>query len=220
VSRNDREQRLAAELEVMRALADKSSILEFEPEGDPPDTYKIILHGRGISRVESYGKEIEYADRHECEIRLRYGFPDRAPEVRWLTPILHPNISSSGYLYLKDCGLVWEKDITLDVVCERIWDLARLAWIDLEKATNYSAKRWFSEHKEISLPVDVRPLRDRGGPSASNVVHYEHGPAPPAESGDEILYIGEDTPAPEPPRPRPARPRPADDDDVLYIGDD
>ncbi len=222
MSRSNREERLAAELEVMRALARESSILQFESQGDPPDRYTITLCGRGIKRAAAYRAEIEYVDRHECEIRLGYGFPERPPEVRWLTPIFHPNISYSGYVNLKDCGLVWEKDLALDVVCERIWDLARLAWFDLDTATNFSAKNWFGQEQQITLPVDARPLRDQGGPSPSNVIHYERGPAgSPALTDDGILYIGEDTPTPELPRPqrRPARRR-KDDDDVLYIGDD
>jgi ubiquitin-protein ligase len=219
VSRPEREERLAAELGVMRALAGQSSILEFEVEGDPPDKYTITLRGRGLNRASSYGAETEFLDRHECEIRLRYGFPDRPPDVRWLTPVFHPNVSYGGYVKLEECGLEWEKDLTLDVVCERIWDVARLAWIDLETAKNSSAKKWFSEQQEITLPIDARPLRDRGGPSPSNVIHYQPGQASPAAAADGILYIGEDTPTPEPPRPRPTRRR-SDDDDVLYIGDD
>jgi ubiquitin-protein ligase len=224
VSKTDREERLAAELEVMRALAKESSILEFESQGDPPDRYTITLRGRGIKRASAYRDETEYVDRHECEIRLGYGFPDRPPEVRWLTPIFHPNISYSGYVNLKDCGLSWEKDLTLDVICERIWDLARLAWIDLDAATNFSAKNWIDQQHKITLPVDTRPLRDQGGPSASNVIQYQRGPAgSPTLSDEGILYIDENTPTPELPQPRP-RPRPMprrrDDDDVLYIGDD
>ena len=219
MSSTDKKQRLAAELEVMRALAGQSSILQFESEGDPPERYKITLRGRGINRASSYQAEVEYLDRHECEIRLGYGFPERPPEVRWLTPVFHPNISYSGSVKLEDCGLDWQEDLTLDVVCERIWDLARLAWIDLETARNISAKKFFSEQREITLPVDARPLRDQGGPSPSNVMHYQRGPGSPAVADDGILYIGEDTPTPELPRRSPTR-RPRDDDDVFYIGDD
>jgi ubiquitin-protein ligase len=221
VPTTDREERLAAELEVMRALAKQSSILEFESAGDPPDRYKITLRGRGINRGSSFSTEVEYIDRHECEIRLGYGFPKRPPDVRWLTPISHPNITYSGYFQLADCGLTWQEDLTLDILCERLWDVARLAWLDLETAKNYTVKRWFSEQQDLTLPVDDRPLRDRGGPSPSNVIHYQHGPVPPTAADDGILYIDEDTPAPDlPPRRGPTRPQTDNDDDILYIGDD
>ena len=167
MSGTEKEQRLAAELEVMRALAQQSSILQFESEGDPPDKYTITLRGRGIDRASSYRGGMKYVDRHECEIRLGFGFPQRPPEIRWLTPIFHPNISYSGYVKLEDCGLTWQEDLTLDVICERIWDLARLALVDLATATNLSAKKWFSEQREIALPVDARPLRDQRSTAAA-----------------------------------------------------
>jgi ubiquitin-protein ligase len=219
VSSTDRKQRLAAELEVMRDLVKQSSVLEFEAEGEAPDRYAITLRGRGIKRVSSHADTIEYGDLHKCEIRLGYDFPQRAPEVRWLTPIFHPNVSYSGSVNLKECGLAWESGLTLGVVCERIWDLARLAWMDLETATDASAKRWFGQHRELALPLDARPLRDRAGPAPANVVRYEHGLPPSTSAGDGILYIGEDTPVPELPRRKPVR-RPKDDDDILYIGDE
>jgi ubiquitin-protein ligase len=220
VSSTDRDQRLAAEHEVMRALAKQSSILDFEAEGDPPNRYVVTMRGKGINRASSYRAEVEYVNRHECEIRMGYGFPKQPPELRWMTPIFHPNISYSGYLKLKECGLRWEEDLSLDVVCERLWDLARLAWLDVDTAVNYSAKKWFAEQQEVRLPVDARPLRDRGGPSPSNVIHYQRGPASsPALAEDGILYIDENTPTPELPKRRPTRRR-RDDDDILYIGDD
>ena len=179
-----------------------------------------MLRGRGIKRASAYRDEIQYVERHECEIRLGYSFPQRPPEVRWITPVFHPNISYSGYLDLKVCGLSWQEDLSLEVVCERVWDLARLAWFDLDTASNHSAKKWFAESCDLRLPVDARPLRDLGGPAASNVVHYQRGPASSTPKTDEgILYIGEDTPTPKLPQPRPRR-RPNDDDYILYIGDD
>jgi ubiquitin-protein ligase len=33
--------------------------------------------------------------------RMPYGYPERPPDIRWLTPILHPNISFSGFLNLR-----------------------------------------------------------------------------------------------------------------------
>jgi ubiquitin-protein ligase len=221
VSGSERDKRLAAELESLQALAKQSSIFEFEASGNPPERYTITFRGRGIKRTTSYDDQVDYIDRHQCEIRLGSGFPEQPPEVRWLTPILHPNISYSGYLNLKDCGVAWQKDLTLDVVCERLWDLARLAWVDLETATNFSAKNWFGKQRDIALPTDARPLRSGAGPSAANVIRYTRGPAPaPPTTADGVLYIGEDTPAPELPRGRPTRPRTGGDDDVLYIGDE
>jgi len=198
----------------MRSLARQSSILEFETVGDPPTEYKVKLHGKGITRGSSFGGEVEYNDTHEVEIRLGYGYPERPPDIRFLTPIFHPNISSSGYVRLEECGLEWAKEMTLDVVCERLWDLVRAAYVDVGKDANYSAKRWFAEQKKVSLPVDNRPLRDRGAPTAANVVRYERGPAGGKSASDDILYIGDETPTPQIPKKR------QNEKGVLYIGDE
>jgi len=215
---DDQKQRLTAEHEVMQDLARRSSILQFETESDPPERYEITFRGRGISRAATYRTDVEYLDVHRCEILLKYGYPERPPQVRWLTPIFHPNISFSGRIDLKKCGLVWEEDMTLDVVCERLWDLCRGAWIDLPTADNYSAKSWYEQQRDVTLPVDARTLFDQGGPSPSNVFRYQHGDAP-TTANDDVLYIGEDTPVPPPPV-RPTRRRQQNGDDVFYIGDD
>jgi ubiquitin-protein ligase len=210
----EQSKRLVAEHEVMRSLAKQGSILEFETVGDPPTEYKVKLHGKGITRGSSFGGEVEYGDTHEFEIRLGYSYPDRPPDIRFLTPIFHPNISSSGYVRPEECGLDWAKEMTLDVVCERLWDLVRGAYVDVEKGGNYSAKRWFAEQKKVALPVDNRPLRDRGAPTAANVIRYERGPASGKSASGDVLYIGDETPTPQIPKKR------RDEKDVLYIGDE
>ena len=206
-----REVRLAEEAEAMRALAADSSILQYTSQGDPPDEYDVTLAGKGVNRGSSFKAKVELIDVHKFKVRLGYAYPDRPPEVRWMSPIYHPNISYSGFIKLEEIGLAWDKDMMLDVVCERMWDLARLAQIDLSKATNYGAKKWFATQTEIALPVDRRPLRDRRAPKPENVVKYHRGPKtaerPPA---DEVLFISDDTPTPPPPPRRP-------DDDILFI---
>ena len=230
-----RDEKLKADLAAMQALAQQSSILEFSTDDDPPESYEITLKGRGITRTGSYKAEVEPIEEHKCEIRLSYRYPERAPEVRWLTPIFHPNVSYSGNIRLEDCGIRWEEGLTLDVVCEHLWDVARLAHFDLDKASNYQAKKWFEEQTEMTFPVDDRPLRDRGGPAASNVVRYERtaavAPVHPQRAGrvadesadqktmadDDVLFIDDDTPTPELPKAPPRRDR--GDDDILYIGE-
>ena len=61
-------------------------------------------------------RAVKMADRHEVEIRLNYGYPRAAPDVRWLTPIFHPNVSFSGFIHLRDIGLPWEPTVQLSQV--------------------------------------------------------------------------------------------------------
>ncbi len=226
-----REERLNEELEVLRALKKVSTVFDFEPAGEPPDRYTLTFRGKGVARVPGGHAEVEFADVHRCEVRLPYSYPDRPPDVRWLTPIVHPNVSFSGFINLRDIGLPWEKGMNLDVLCERLWDVARAAYMDLDKANNYSAKSWYEKESSLRLPFDHRQLRDKSAPAGSNVIQYERRgdrsvSLPSSETAADVIIIGEDTPVPEMParRPLPSRPvrprRPKrDDDDVLYIGD-
>ncbi len=225
---DDRQERLIAELEALRALKKTSSIFDFEATGAAPDRYTIRFRGKGIARDTSSDAEIETIELHTVELRLPYSYPERSPDIRWTTAIFHPNVSYSGFINVKDIGLPWEKDLGLDVLCERLWDVARLAYMNLDNAANFSAKNWFEDECQIQLPVDPRPLRDKNAPAGSNVIRYQRKgtggetllePRP----GQDVFFIGEDTPTPELPKPArrmPVRRPPPDDEDVIYIGDE
>ena len=226
MTQSERHERLVAELEAMRALKKATSILDFEFTGEPPDRYSITLRGKGVSRDTSPSADVEFVNLHKIDVRLPYSFPRRPPDIRWITPIFHPNISFSGFINLKDVGLPWDKDLGLDVVCERLWDVARLQYMDLKKATNYAAKNWFEDESTLQLPVDHRVLRDLSAPQGGNVIRYqrrgdERISLPAARDAADVFFIGEDTPIPPMPiRSAPMRRRARGDDDVFYIGDD
>jgi len=226
----DRGQRLQDEHEALLRLKAASSLFDFETTGDPPDRYTLIFRGKGMKRGTSSKAEVEIVELHRCDVRLPYSYPQRPPDIRWLTPIFHPNVSFSGYVDVKDIGLPWDKNLALDVVCERLWDMVRLSYMDLDKASNYAAKNWFEEHDELARPVDLRPLRDKEASGGTNVVRYQRRGAqrpttPQASASGSVLYIGEDTPIPPPAtseRPSAARTRrtSSGDDDILFIGDE
>jgi hypothetical protein len=218
---------LAAELECLRALKKTSTIFDFEATGDAPERYTLIFRGKGLAQETSSEPGVEFVELHRVEMRLPYSFPQRPPDIRWTTPLFHPNVSFSGFINVKDIGLPWERDLGLDVVCERLWDVARLAYMNLEIAANYSAKNWFEEECDLPLPVDTRQLRDKHAPSGSNVIRYERKGArsvtlPQPAAAQDVFFIGDDTPTPELPVPRrpPLRRPPPDDEDLFYIGDD
>jgi hypothetical protein len=119
-------------------------------------------------------------------------------------------------------GLPWEDEMGLDIICERLWDMARLAYYDEERASNYAARKWISDQDEVQLPVDHRPLRDKSMPTSSNVVKYQrrnspaavHPVAKPARGNEDVFFIGEETPTPAVPRRRSR----GEDEGTLYIG--
>jgi ubiquitin-protein ligase len=231
VSQAEREQRLLSDLEALRALKNESTIFDFEASGDPPDRYLLTFRGKGLCSEPAAKNDVKTIDFHQCDLRLPYSYPERPPDIRWITPVLHPNISFSGCINARDIGIHWTPEVGLDSVCERLWDIARLAFVDADKAVNYSAKNWFEANPSQAKPVDPRPLRDRstGRQASGNVVRYErHGQgrlklpaAAPAPPSADILFIGDDPPpAPvreAPPRQLPRRRPSAGDGDILYI---
>ena len=239
MSQDQREQRLLSDLEALRALKNESTIFEFEATGDPPDRYLLTFRGKGLCSEPAAKNDVKEIDFHQCDLRLPYSYPDRPPDIRWLTPVMHPNISFSGCINARDIGLHWTPEVGLDSVCERLWDIARLAYVNTDQAVNYSAKNWFEANRTESKPIDARELRDRSTSrqASSNVVRYERRGAgrlrlpsgPPAALAADVLFIGDEPPsAPLAPvrrsegvaarrSPRPPAARPPGDDDILFI---
>jgi len=220
--------RLNADRELLAALDAASSIFSLEVTGDPPDRYTLTFRGKGLGRDASAASDVAVVELHQIDLRMPYSYPASPPDIRWITPLWHPNVSFSGFVNPADIGLVWTSEIPLDLVCERLWDVARCQFLNLDKATNYAAKNWFERECSFALPLDHRPLRDGGARSASNVVRYERRAGQGvqfagAATGGDVLFIGEDTPTPQIPARQPyipasrRRPR-SGGDDVMYIG--
>lgn len=221
--------RLQADQARLQDLATNNSILKFESFGEPADRYVLTFRGKGLARDVSQSGDVSLVDLHQVEVRLPYAYPASPPDIRWLTPLLHPNVSFSGFVNLNEMGLPWTPDIGLDVIAERLWDIARSAYLNFERATNYSAKNWYEDECKQSLPVDHRPLR--GGSSAAtptNIIRYSHRAGEGVRwtnttAAGEVLFIDENTPTPTTPGvqrstlPR-RRPAASGDDDVFYIG--
>ena len=218
-----REERLQADFEKLQSMAAASSIFSFEPSGEPPDRYKVSFRGKGLGRDAASQSDVTLIDLHEIDLRMPYSYPTNGPDIRWSTPLMHPNVSFSGFVNLSDIGIVWRKDVPIEMVVERLWDVARGAYMNTDKATNYSAKNWLEKENQYDLPVDRRPLLDKGGSAGTNIVRYERragqgvqlsGPSRPGE----VVFIDENTPTPSLPQRQPIPRRRRNDDDVIYIG--
>ena len=238
MSDKTRDDRLWAELEGLRSLKRQSSIFDFEYEGDPPDNFTVTFTGRGIAGVQSDSDEAMISEAHEIQIQMAYLYPKREPDLKWVSPIYHPNVSNSGFVDLEDIGLEWNEELTIEIICERLWDVIRLAHLDFEKSSQMAAKDWFKNKLNLKLPIDARPLRDRSVATQSNVVQYTRRNQKkrdfhaPQQKDDDVLFIGDERPARRPPvnpgaarpgsaMPRPASPgqaaQPGSDDDILFI---
>ena len=57
------------------------------------------------------------SSKHHVEIKLGSSYPRTMPEIRWLTPIYHPNISEIGMVCLGGYGTHWVPSVQLDELC-------------------------------------------------------------------------------------------------------
>jgi ubiquitin-protein ligase len=220
-----RQDRLHADREALSAVAAASTIFSFSADSDPADRYTLTFRGKGLARQASSASDIVLIELHQIELRMPYAYPASPPDIRWVTPLWHPNVSFSGFVNLSDLGLAWSEDLPIEVVCERLWDVARAAYANVDKVSNYAAKGWFERACLYKLPVDSRPLCDRAAINGSNVVRYHRRGGKPVEfagaaAAREVIFIDDSTPTPSLPQRQPYIPvgRRRGNDDLLYIG--
>ena len=227
-----RTRRLKADFEAMKRLKEASSIIDFTSTGDPPERYVVTFKGRGVSR-KSEEAPVQIQETHRVELQLGIDYPRSQPYLKWSTEIYHPNIAISGAVCLGGYSTNWVPSLTLDNLCNMLWDMLRFANYDVASPYNYRAAQWAKAQTQWELPLDPRPLRDRAGRTqGSNVIKLEitkpapkpearpiPPPAPPkpAPAKEEIFFIDGGDAAPQPPPPPrrvvapPVRQRPPDD---------
>lgn len=149
--------RLRSDLAALERLRDESSVLWFRGAGNPVQHYQIVLHGKSLARVRG---RVAVVDRHEVEIKLGASYPRTMPEIRWLSPIYHPNISEIGMVCLGGYGTHWVPSLNLDELCGMLWDMARFHNYDVRSPYNRDAALWVANQTSFRFPLDPRPLRD------------------------------------------------------------
>jgi ubiquitin-protein ligase len=149
--------RLRNDLAALERLRSESSVFRFTTQGDPPQHYRILFQGRGLWR--DHGK-VKTLDKHHVEVKLGSSYPRTMPELRWLTPIYHPNISEIGMVCLGGYGTHWVPSIQLDELCIMLWDMLRYHNYDIRSPYNRDAALWVANQTTILFPTDQRPLRD------------------------------------------------------------
>jgi len=175
--------RLRSDLSAMERLQSESSVLRFRTQGRTPvQHYVITFQGRSLHRERG---KVTILERHEVEIKLGASYPRTMPEIRWLTPIYHPNISEIGMVCLGGYGTHWVPSLNLDELCGMLWDMARFHNYDIRSPYNREAALWVANQTTYRFPLDSRSVRDL----RAALGRIESQPqAPPA-------------PAPEPPSP-------------------
>jgi ubiquitin-protein ligase len=191
----ERAARIDRELKLLERLKKSSSIFDFQTIGDPIDEIVLIFNGQGLFLEDSVDDDVEYVEVHRIVVRLPTSFPKTEPDVRWQTKIFHPNISFSGLVDWEELGLKWQTEMTLDVLADRLWDVARIAFLNLNAASNYTAKKWYENECTIKLPVDPRPLHDLATSRPQNVVTFRRrgDQSEPSSDRSDIMFIGEES---------------------------
>jgi ubiquitin-protein ligase len=182
--------RLEHELADLKALKDDSTILDFKVEGDPPDKYLIRYNGKSLTL--GHGTQASgISDHQEVEITLGSDYPRSRPNIRWMTTILHPNISG-GQVCLGNFASNWSPSTRLADIVEILWDFSRLAILNPGHGYAYGgevmSKSWADLDKQYKFPVDKRPLRDRILPNDVGSSEIRPSGAP-----DDIVIIRDDS---------------------------
>jgi ubiquitin-protein ligase len=149
--------RLRNDLAALERLRAESSVLRFRASGTPAQQYVIEFRGKSLAREKG---KVTVRDRHEVEIKLGASYPRTMPELRWLTPIYHPNISEIGMVCLGGYGTHWVPSLNLDELCGMLWDMARFHNYDIRSPYNREAALWVANQSSFVFPLDTRPLRD------------------------------------------------------------
>jgi ubiquitin-protein ligase len=189
--------RLRSDLAALERLRSESSVFDFRAFGKPVQRYLVEFRGKSLARDRG---KVVVRDFHEVEIKLGASYPRTMPELRWLTPIYHPNISEIGLICLGGYGTHWVPSLHLDELCSMLWDMARYHNYDIRSPYNREAALWAANQASFTYPTDSRPLRD----IRAAMGRVEEPPTPHLPAAD---------PAPSPPppappsKPEPARPR-------------
>lgn len=149
--------RLRSDLAALERLRDASSAFRFKSFGQPVQRYVLEFRGKSLARERG---KVVLRERHEVDIKLGASYPRNMPEIRWLTPIYHPNISEIGMVCLGGFGTHWVPSLQLDELCVMLWDMARYFNYDIRSPYNREAALWVANQTTYLFPTDARPLRD------------------------------------------------------------
>ena len=149
--------RLRNDLVALERLQSESTVFRFKAQGNPPQQYLILMKGRSLWRARG---NVHPLESHRVEIKLGASYPRTMPEIRWITPIYHPNISEIGMVCLGGYGTHWVPSVQLDELCNMLWDMARYHNYDIRSPYNRDAALWVASQTTFLFPTDSRPLRD------------------------------------------------------------
>lgn len=162
-----RDARLRSDYKRMLDLTEGNDLIAIEKtEGDPPEVYSMRFNCRGVVGVSASGPD--FGELHRVRISLPVDYPTRAPQLRWLTPIFHPNISAEGTFVCVD---TWYPSRFLDDLCIILGRMIQYKNFNPLNPLRLDAAAWSTVNANI-LPVDRRPLR-RGSAAPAEPIEFD-----------------------------------------------
>lgn len=184
-----RDRRLRTDFQAMTRLQEESTILDFQCFEKPPQRYLVTFNGKGLFQPPETD-EVLVRDFHQVEIKLGASYPRNKPDLKWKTPIFHPNISALGQVCLGGYGTNWVPSLNLDELCEMLWDMVRFANFDTKSPYNYKAARWVERQGAFKFPLDERSLKDLV--AARRLAELQGKPLPEKPKADPLSKLDED----------------------------
>lgn len=149
-----RETRLKGDYRRLRELTAGNDLIQIESvEGDPPETYTIRFACRGVTAVGPRGPV--FGELHRVRLSLPVEYPTRPPQMRWLTPIFHPNINEEG---TGVCVDTWYPSKFLDDLCIMLGRMIQYQNYNPFHSLRLDAAQWAQKNRHL-FPLDRRPLR-------------------------------------------------------------
>jgi len=145
----------------MHQLLAETTILTVSDDGNgpPPERWEVTFRGIGLKRLDD-NAVVEH-ELHTVEVILGPEYPRRRPDLRWRTPIYHPNVQESGAVCLGGYSTHWAPSLRLDALCEMLWDMLRYSNFDVRSPYNLHAAHWTKRQPPGRFPLDPRQLRDK-----------------------------------------------------------
>ncbi len=151
-----RDTRLRNDYQKIRDLVNRSELIHvLATEGDPPEKYLIRFSCRGIEKIAPKATPV-FREVHEVTIYLHAEYPLKQPQLKWMTPIFHPNIHSTGAV----CIGAWWPAKTLDELLLTLGEMVQYKNLGPKDPMNSRAASWALRNKRI-FPIDRRPLKGK-----------------------------------------------------------
>lgn len=174
---NIRETRLRNDYNRVRDLVNRSELIHIvSTDGDPVERYLIRFTCKSVEKLSSSGKPI-FRESHEVAVYLHAEYPLKQPQLKWQTPIFHPNIHVTGAV----CIGAWWAAKTLDELLLTLGEMVQFKNYDPKDPMNSKAAAWAMRNKRL-FPIDPRPLK---GQSLTDMIKL--GEEEPDDLGINIL---------------------------------